>query len=79
MVAAAVVVVLVAIYIGRYAGRGKGNPSARLTAILSVIIVMWLLLAVGNASVATHLAGYGAGGISETVSGVAHFLNDVFK
>ncbi|GEM_PF-6264061 len=78
MVAAAVLVFLLAILIGRFSGGGKGSPSARLAAILAVIILIWLLVAVRSPAVGARVAGYGAGGVSEAVTGVVNFLHDLF-
>jgi hypothetical protein len=81
MIAAAVLVILLIIFIGRFAGggkNGKGAPSARLAAVLAVIILIWLIVTVRSPSEGSSVAGYGANGISEAVTGFVNFLHDIF-
>ena len=66
--------VFAVIVVWRYAVKGKGNGAARLAALLSAIIVVWLLLAIKDPSVADSMPGAFASGIGEAVTGLGHFL-----
>jgi hypothetical protein len=57
--------------------RGKGTIMGRLLAVLLAMIVIWLLFAVDNASVAIGLAGDIASGTGTLFSGLAHFLSAI--
>jgi hypothetical protein len=78
MTAAAVIVVLLAFLGGRFALKGKGAPAAKLAAYLLIIIVVWVLIASQSVGTADHVASAGAGGASGAISGLIHFLNDLF-
>jgi hypothetical protein len=78
MVAAAVIVVVVAYATGRFVSNGRGPHSSRLAAILVIYLVLWMLIAVSSVRTAGEVASYGAGGVSEIITGVIRFLNDVF-
>lgn len=69
-----VVAVLAVIVIWRYAVKGKGNGAARLAALLSAIIVVWVLVAMHSLRSADIVADGFAAGISQAVSGLADFL-----
>jgi predicted PurR-regulated permease PerM len=78
MVAAAVVVALVVYATVRFVNKPRGPHSSRLAAILVIYIVAWMLIAAANVRMAGEIASYGAGGVSELITGTVHFLNDVF-
>lgn len=77
MVAAAVVIALVAYLTARFVTGGRGPNSARLAAILVIFIVAWMLIAVRSPSMGAQIAGYGAGGVSEGITGVVNFLHSL--
>jgi uncharacterized membrane protein required for colicin V production len=79
MGAAAAVVVASFVYATvRFVNNPRGPHSSRLAAILVIYIVAWMLIAVANVRMAGEIASYGASGVSEIITGVVHFLNDVF-
>ena len=75
---AAVVVVLVFFAIARFTLKGKGAPAARLASMLAVLITLWLFVAVVNPAAAGDVASGAASGTSAAVTGLGHFLTDVF-
>lgn len=77
-VAEAVVVVLVFILLARFTLKGKGAPAARLAAALAVIIALWLFVAVQNPPAAGDVASAAASGTSTAITGLGHFIADVF-
>ena len=78
LMASSVIVVLLVILAGRFALRGKGLVVAKLAAFLLIVIVLWTLIAMKSASTATQIAGSGANGVSGAITGLVHFLNDLF-
>lgn len=76
---AAVVVVVVFFVIARFTLKGKGNPAARLASLLSVLIAVWLLVAVTNSAAAGDVASAAASGTSAAITGLGHFLAAVFS
>jgi len=70
----AVLSVLAVALIWRLAVKGKGGAALRLVAWGSLIIVVWVLLAVENPGVADGIPGAFASGISQAVSGLGRFL-----
>jgi hypothetical protein len=79
MVGAAVVVVLMTYLTARFVTGTRGPNSPRLAGMLVIYLVVWLLIASQSTSTAASIAGYGAGGVTEAVSGAIHFLNDVLS
>lgn len=77
-VAEAVIVVVAFILIARFTLKGKGNPAARLASLLSVLIALWLFVAVTNSAAAGDVASAIASGASAAIRGLGHFLTDVF-
>lgn len=77
--AAAVGVVIVFFALARFTLKGKGNPAARLASLLAVLIALWLLVAVTNPAAAGDVATAAASGTSAAVTGLGHFLTDVFS
>lgn len=76
--AAAVIVVIVFVAIARFTLKGKGNPAARLASLLSVLIALWLFVAVTNSAAAGDVASATASGASTAITGLGRFLADVF-
>lgn len=77
--AAAVGVVLVFFALARFTLKGKGNPAARLASLLAVLITLWLFVAVNNPPAAGHVATAAASGTSTAITGLGHFIADVFS
>ena len=77
--AAAVGVVLVFFALARFTLKGKGAPAARLASLLAVLIALWLFVAVTNPAAAGDVASAAAAGTSSAVTGLGHFLGDVFS
>jgi hypothetical protein len=78
-VAAAVGVVIVFVLLARFALKGKGNPAARLASLLAVLINLWLFIAVTNPPAAGDVASAAASGTSTAITGLGHFIADVFS
>ncbi len=78
-VAAAVGVVLVFFLLCRFTLKGKGNPAARLASLLAVLITLWLFVAVTNPLAAGDVASGVASGTSAAITGLGHFIADVFS
>jgi hypothetical protein len=78
-VAAAVIVVLVFILLARFPLKGKGAPAARLASLLAIIITLWLFVAVTNPAAAGDVASGAASGTSTAITGLGHFITDVFS
>lgn len=76
--AAAVGVVIVFFAIARFTLKGKGSPAARLASLLAVLITLWLFVAVTNSAAAGDVASATASGTSAAITGLGHFLTDVF-
>ena len=70
----AVLAVFAVIVVWRYAVKGKGNGAARLAALLSALIVSWVLIALYDASSAGSIALDFAKGIGQAAAGLGHFL-----
>ena len=70
----AVLAVFAVIVVWRYTVKGKGNGAARLAALLSALIVSWVLIALYDASSAGSIAVDFAKGIGEAAAGLGHFL-----
>jgi hypothetical protein len=79
MAGAAVFVVLLAYFVGRFTLTGKGTVAGKLAGVLTTLIVLWIAIASKNASSATSLASYTAGGVTAVISGLTSFLHDVFR
>jgi hypothetical protein len=77
-VAAAVGVVIVFVLLARFTLKGKGNPAARLASLLAVLIALWLFVAVTNPAAAGDVASAAASGTSTAITGLGHFIGDVF-
>jgi hypothetical protein len=77
--AAAVGVVIVFFAIARFTLKGKGNPAARLASLLAVLIALWLFVAVSNPPAAGDVASAAASGTSTAITGLGHFIADVFS
>lgn len=77
--AEAVVVVLVFVLLARFTLKGKGNPAARLASLLAVLIALWLFVAVTNPLAAGEVASATASGTSTAITGLGHFIADVFS
>lgn len=73
MVAAAVIVVIFAIWIGR-AAWGKPNAGARLAALLGLIIGLWFVFAAASPAGAGLLALDAGKGVVAFASGLGRFL-----
>ena len=77
--AAAVIVVVMFFALARFTLKGKGAPAARLASLLSVLIALWLFVAVTNSAAAGDVASAAASGASTAITGLGHFLADVFS
>lgn len=75
---AAVVVVVSFIGFWWVATHGKGGVPGRVIAWGAVILVTWLLVALKNPAAAGDVASGTASGTSAAVTGLGHFLTDVF-
>jgi hypothetical protein len=49
----------------------------RLAGILAIYILVWMFIGISSPATASALAGFFAGGVSQAVTGVVHFLGDV--
>jgi hypothetical protein len=78
-VAAAVGVVIAFFALARFTLKGKGAPAARLASLLAVLITLWLFVAVKNPPAAGDVATAAASGTSTAISGLGHFIADVFS
>jgi hypothetical protein len=72
---AAVVSVLFVVAIWWVATHGKGTAPGRLVAWLSAIIVVWVLLAIKDPSVAGGAPSAFASGIGQAATGLGDFLS----
>lgn len=75
---AAVLVVVAFIAFWWIATHGKGGVPGRIIAWGAAIIVVWVLVAMKNPSAATDVARGAASGTSAAITGLGHFLSDVF-
>lgn len=71
----AVVAVLVIVALWYLATHGKGTAPGRLVAWGSMIVVVWVLLAIKDPGVADGIPGAFASGISQAASGFGEFLS----
>lgn len=69
-----ILAVLAVIVVWRYAIKGKGSGAARAAALLSLVIVAWVLVAVNNARSADIAANGFAAGIWQAAIGLGKFL-----
>jgi hypothetical protein len=76
---AAVVVVVSFIAFWWIATHGKGGVPGRIIAWGTVILVTWVLVAVTNPAAAGDVATGAASGTSAAVTGLGHFIADVFS
>jgi len=77
MAAAAVLFVLMAVFTARFVLGGRGVLIGRLAGILAIYILVWMFIGISSPATASALAGFFAGGVSQAVTGVVHFLGAV--
>jgi len=77
LMAAAVLFVLLAVFTARFVLGGRGVLIGRLAGILAIYILVWMFIGISSPATASALAGFFAGGVSQAVTGVVHFLGDV--
>jgi hypothetical protein len=76
---AAVVVVVAFIAFWWIVTHGKGTVPGRIVAWGTAILVIWVLVAMKNPPAAGDVASGVASGTSAAITGLGHFISDVFS
>jgi hypothetical protein len=78
MAGASVTVIMGLIALWYLSTHGKGTAPGRLVAWLLLLVVGWFFIAVQNPAAARSITNWSAEGAVGAVTGVSHFLADVF-